>query len=435
MKKVYPVLIWGTLLAAISFFAFYKLTTFYHFAYDQERDYQIVKSIFIEHKFTLIGPRAVSATGFYLGPWYYYLLVPFYKLFNQDPLFAAYLAGIVHLITSLYLYFLVSRRANMLAGVCAALIWSTVLHRTAWNVMFIPLFSLIIFDLFTTRPISKRLYLSAIIIALGINFHFQMIFFLPLFLLIMRPSLKQSPLSLFVFLIPFFPLILFDLRHQFVNIHSFLTFSGTNINAPFNLLSQLFFSLTQFVREFSFVIPGPQALQYYYVFLTIIFISFTLRKNIELLSLLLLPVFSIIALGTYTTPHWPEYYHLAGAVILLTLFVISLSKYKLGYLLLLLITIINVYQASSYLLKNDDPLGYIHQRQLMLSLLNNSAPNRPNITYDFPFGEGLGFGSIRDYYEDKTGQFGSHHYFIGYSFNSKHNSTKATFGAYAYSKN
>ena len=42
-----------------TFFSFYHLEQLYGFEFDQERDYYLVKSIVVDHKLTLIGPRVV----------------------------------------------------------------------------------------------------------------------------------------------------------------------------------------------------------------------------------------------------------------------------------------------------------------------------------------------------------------------------------------
>src|SRR3990167_10223815 len=86
------------------FFSFYHLPEQYVFEYDRERDYRDVKSIVVDHKFTLIGPTVNAFI--YLGPWYNYFQVPFFILFDGDPLYGAYLIASINFAVCLLIYFL-----------------------------------------------------------------------------------------------------------------------------------------------------------------------------------------------------------------------------------------------------------------------------------------------------------------------------------------
>src|SRR5687768_12308626 len=95
------------------FFCFYRLADHYQYNYDQERDYFAIKEMIEQKKPILIGPRVVSAAGFFLGPWYYYALVPFYLIFNANPLFGAYMAGIITILTSVLIYFFIRKKSTL----------------------------------------------------------------------------------------------------------------------------------------------------------------------------------------------------------------------------------------------------------------------------------------------------------------------------------
>ena len=99
----------GLLLAGGIFLSLFRLSELYGYGFDQERDYNTVKAIVVDHKFTLIGPRVVSSAGFFLGPFYYYLQVPFFILFRGDPLYGAYFTAAINFITYILIYFVLSR--------------------------------------------------------------------------------------------------------------------------------------------------------------------------------------------------------------------------------------------------------------------------------------------------------------------------------------
>jgi len=67
------------------FLRLYKLDTRLPFGWEQERDAFFVRDI-LRGKLTLIGPRVVGPGGFFLPPYFFYLLSPFYFLFKLNPL-------------------------------------------------------------------------------------------------------------------------------------------------------------------------------------------------------------------------------------------------------------------------------------------------------------------------------------------------------------
>src|SRR3989338_2761630 len=165
----------GLLLAGGIFLSLFRLSELYGYGFDQERDYNTVKAIVVDHKFTLIGPRVVSSAGFFLGPFYYYLQVPFFLLLKGDPLYGAYFTAAVNLSVYLLIYVVLHRLTrSRLTAFAAALLWLTTANRTGWNVSFVPLFFLL-FIYFYKRPL-----LLTFIFSLSLNFHPQMIFLGPL---------------------------------------------------------------------------------------------------------------------------------------------------------------------------------------------------------------------------------------------------------------
>src|SRR5882672_8128859 len=62
----------------------YKIPDYMNFLGDEGRDVLVVKHMIVDHKFTLLGPTA-SVGGFFLGPIYYYFMLPFLWLWHLDP--------------------------------------------------------------------------------------------------------------------------------------------------------------------------------------------------------------------------------------------------------------------------------------------------------------------------------------------------------------
>lgn len=75
----------GLVFFLFTFFRFYNLDKRIGFSWDQEQFSYQIKRILVDHKLTLLGPRVNNDRGFFLAPYFIYLLVPFYFLTNLHP--------------------------------------------------------------------------------------------------------------------------------------------------------------------------------------------------------------------------------------------------------------------------------------------------------------------------------------------------------------
>lgn len=426
--------------------SFYKLENFYHLGYDQERDYREVQRMVSQRRPVLIGPRVVSESGFHLGPWHYYILLPFYLISNGDPVFQGYVAGLVNVLATVLIFKFVAERTSLFSGFLTGMIFVSELHRTPWNVMYYPLISVAIAWIILYEKYNLKSVLSlAFLLGLGINFHIQFIFLLPAFLIFLLRYLKGQTTNRKVLdlakvmvtgIIPFIPLIIFDFLHRFLNFSSAMTFFLRSTEVGSNYFEQLRFSFIQFVKASQLIFPVEEIYRSWILVILLILLFYFNRSKPRILSLLLVVVSSILTLSFYGGLRWPEYYHAAAVLIFLLISFITFGKTRIGLVVALVLVIINFSKTVATLQKYDDQLGYNHQREVMLYVLKKTKPyNRPNITYDFPLGEGTGFGILRDYYEVKVGPHNPSTFFLSYSGNPRQNETKKTFGLYAVSEN
>src|SRR3989338_9951008 len=111
-KKIFSAK-WFPLLFIIGvalFFRLYKLKEFYGFAHDQDLYSFVVRDILSGH-FRLIG-QMTSVDGVFIGPLYYYLLVPFFALFKMDPLSAVIPSTLIGILTIISIYWVFSKLFN-----------------------------------------------------------------------------------------------------------------------------------------------------------------------------------------------------------------------------------------------------------------------------------------------------------------------------------
>ena len=98
LKKLYTP--WNLLILIILLLAFilraYRIEALLDFHYDQGRDAKIIWDLWHSGKLFLIGPTT-GLDGIFLGPFYYYLIAPFYLIGGGNPV-----------VPSLFLSFLVT---------------------------------------------------------------------------------------------------------------------------------------------------------------------------------------------------------------------------------------------------------------------------------------------------------------------------------------
>src|SRR3989344_8753028 len=95
-------LLLGILLISL-FFRTYQIIDRLDFGHDGDLSAWIVKDIIVNHHFRLLG-QLTSAPGIFIGPLYYYLLIPFYVLTNMDPVGGAIMITILGILTTLSYY-------------------------------------------------------------------------------------------------------------------------------------------------------------------------------------------------------------------------------------------------------------------------------------------------------------------------------------------
>src|SRR3990167_9696667 len=90
---------------------------------DEGRDVLVVARMIVDHKFTLLGPTA-SVGGFFLGPIYYYFMLPFLWLWNFDPTGPAVMVGLFGIATIFLVYLLGKKMFDEWVGLIAASIYA-----------------------------------------------------------------------------------------------------------------------------------------------------------------------------------------------------------------------------------------------------------------------------------------------------------------------
>lgn len=229
-------LLLGLILLIAAFLRLYNIKDYIIFLGDQGRDVLIIAQIIREHKLTLLGPTA-SVGGFYLGPFYYYLMVLPLWLANFDPVGPAVMVALFGIATVFLLYLFVKKNFNNQAALFAASLYAVSPlavknSRFSWNPNTLPFFSLLYFYLlYLSKKKKSQLYVffAGIILGACFQLHYLALILAPLggLLLFNRKVKKWLAEALILFLgtaVSFSPFLFFEIRHGFPNFKTILEF-------------------------------------------------------------------------------------------------------------------------------------------------------------------------------------------------------------------
>lgn len=174
------------ILGLSAFLRFYQIRDYLVFLGDEGRDVLVVKRMIVDKDWTFLGPTA-SVGGFYLGPAYYYFMLPFLWAWQLDPVGPAIMVAIFGVLT-VGLVYQVSKKITPLFGLIAAFLYAInplVVHysRSSWNPNLVPFFTLLIIWLMQKglRKLDPRFWLG-VGVCLGIawQLHYITLIFLPI---------------------------------------------------------------------------------------------------------------------------------------------------------------------------------------------------------------------------------------------------------------
>ena len=219
------------ILGIFGLFMFFRLTNIsgrVGFGWDQERDALSVAQI-AGGDIKLIGPRVLGDFGFFLPPYFFYILVPFYKILSGSPFALTYFLAFYDFVFFAVSYALLSKLFNNKVAIFFLMFWAVnpfalSMDSIAWNPILIPTL-FVLFLYFSTRSG----WLSGILAGFGVSSHFQFLLTIPA---IITKKLDKGFVIKFLvaFALCLVPLLIFDIRNNFLNTKlfiSFLTGSGT----------------------------------------------------------------------------------------------------------------------------------------------------------------------------------------------------------------
>jgi len=268
-----------SILLLASFLRLYKIREFLVFLGDEGRDALVVKRMIVDHDLTLLGPTA-SVGGFYLGPLYYYMMIPAMILSHLDPVGPAIMVAIMGVATVALLYYVIRDWFGTFPAQIVSLLYAAspgivVFSRSSWNPNPMPLFSLLTIACLhyalnphtklgsknkTPKTVNLKLaFLSAFFFSIAsIHLHYLGLLLAPIMLVIMllesplRSWLKLTLAQILGFLVAASPFFAFEVRHNFLNTRSaieFISRGGSTTGLRSYNLAWLFYEINRFNFE------------------------------------------------------------------------------------------------------------------------------------------------------------------------------------------
>ncbi|MDO8619247.1 MAG: glycosyltransferase family 39 protein [Candidatus Daviesbacteria bacterium] len=366
------------------FFRTYDVVGRFEFAHDGDLYSWIVKDIIVNHHYRLIG-QLTSAPGIFIGPLFYYSLVPFFMVFNMSPIGALVLATIIGLITTFSFYWVFSKLFNKEIGLIASFLDAALLYFVNFDRWVVPtvytnLWTIWYFYavIMLARGNFAILPLLGILVGLIWQVHIALIpalIAVPTAIIISRklPNLKQSITFVVTLAITSLPLILFESRHGFSQTQALIHNLTINQPGPTGLFKlQLIFQMIS--RNVNDMLFAPQSIPLVgnSIMIIILLISALWLVKRKLLTFKeLIPLYAwflgVVLFFTLSSSLISEYYFFNINIIfitIITLFLYALFRSsKLGKILLLIILTLllikNVYFFTSQYVYHK---GYIERK-------------------------------------------------------------------------
>jgi len=226
------------ILAVALFVRVYRTDTFLGFWYDQGRDALAVWDLWHNGKLFLIGPTT-GIEGIFLGPFFYYLLAPFYILGGGNPVIPAVALAVMNVLGIYIIYRIGKDFFDSTIGLAAAFLVSLSFflsqsHRWLSNPTPLPLFSsLAVYSLLKIIHGRPGFWpVLGVCVGLGLQLEAaSATFFLPAVVLVVwinRRHVSWPPKAVVsaaaLFAATLLPQLLFDFRHDHILLGAFRQF-------------------------------------------------------------------------------------------------------------------------------------------------------------------------------------------------------------------
>lgn len=237
----------------------YQIDGYMTFLGDEGRDALVIKKMLTTGDIPLIGPPT-SVGSMYLGPLYYYMMALPMAIFWLNPLAAAVQVALIGVASIGLIYYLSKVWFGRMAAIIASILYTLspiniIYSRSSWNPNPAPFFALLlIISLYKSHQTKNYLWfiLTGVSLAFAVQMHYLALILLPIAVVLWvweffkKRAAKSKHfwigtfLGVVLFLTLMSPLLIFDLRHNFMNYRAMTTFfTNRETTVNLNLLNTL----------------------------------------------------------------------------------------------------------------------------------------------------------------------------------------------------
>jgi hypothetical protein len=396
----------------------YKSVDRYVYAHDSDLYSWIVKDIVVNKHIRLIG-QLTSTPGIFIGPIFYYSLVPFFLVANMDPVAGVIFGQVLAVFTILSFYYIFSKIVNKIVGLVAAFIQAVFISRVINDTWIVPTVTSTLWEVwyfFVLYMLFKGRFWVLPILGLLVGTIWHINFALApsllavpvaIFLSKKLPTVENIAMGFLGLLIPSIPLFLFEAKHNFSQSRALIA-SFTASQGGGTGIDKLQHVLYQVVGNFSSVFFYPYRAGFWIGLISLIiflvFSGYFIKKktgDLKLLIVVLSWIFGVIFFFSVSSKIISEYYFANLNTLFICLFIIILSAlytvYKRGKIIVLLILCLFLLNGFLYVLDDDHyytQTNYLSRKETVRYIAEDSRKKGypcVSVTYITTEGNNVGF--------------------------------------------
>lgn len=205
----------------------YQPAQLFMYGHDQDLAGWFVKDVVVNKHLRLIG-QETSTQGIFIGPIYYYMLIPFYLLFEMDPIGGVLLVTLLGMLSIVSVYYVFTQVYGKKEGLIASFVYAVSFYTVFNDREVVPTMPVIVWtiwffyglDLLLKGKQKKGFAVLGILVGLIWHLNMALVLLLPLILLSLYLSkekldFKKLYSGLVYAGVLLLPLALFEIRHGF----------------------------------------------------------------------------------------------------------------------------------------------------------------------------------------------------------------------------
>lgn len=368
----------------------YKPLQLFMYSHDQDLLSWFVKDVVYDQNLRLIG-QETSVKGVFIGPLFYYAMIPFYLLSGMDPKGGILFITVIGAATILSVYYVCSKMYSNRIGLIASFLYSISFYTVMTDREIVPTTPVILWSvwlLYSLHLFLQRKYKSAFLISgvlIGLVWHVSMglaltlplLFVAFIYSLLSKRKFTKADIRYMFFgaaiaVVLMAPFFVFELRHDFQQTQSI--FSSSSGIATQTFLEKLDRTISITAKNIGGLLWGPYISvpdRYPLYLLTAVFCFLVIKRRISLQLSILLVLWQLLFITFFSRNalNLSEYYlngMLIVWVLIFAIFLDLLMRYKptkvLAFLLFVAFICANIARMVTLPINHS---GYIDRRALV----------------------------------------------------------------------